>query len=94
MMRKWKDLFTTYSWHLKYKDINYIGIIVDFVEGDSYCMYEIKILYPENGREGWDSKNDFKEFNKWSYGKEDIECIVDVNKLPPKVYDKILAELL
>lgn len=87
-LRKGNDIFTTWGWHVDNPNTHYYGVITDIFDGLSYCMIRIKILYPDNSREDWSKQDD------WGYGKEDVEEIVDVNELHPKLFDKLLARLM
>lgn len=85
-----------YSWHVEYPEINYIGIIVDIIEGYRYSLIWIKIAYPLNGKKDWSKGTDYpdKRENTWEYDVTCIKEIVDLNKLEPEAYEYIVGMLL
>lgn len=63
-----------YSWHIKYPNIKYYGIVLSIVSGCSYCMLFIRIIYPNVGFDDYNKKDKpCKIINSWEYGKEDID---------------------
>jgi hypothetical protein len=87
-LRKGYDIFTTYGWHVDNQNVHYYGIITTIHDGLSYCIIKIKILYPDRSRDDWSKQSD------WIYGKEDIEEVVDISKIPPQLFDKLLARVM
>jgi hypothetical protein len=76
-------------------NIRYYGIVRDAVYGSSYCTFMIQIIYPDKGIEQWNSINKAqKKRNYWSYGKEDIYKICDLNTMPDNVRRRALMYLM
>lgn len=44
---------TYYKWHLEYPNVRFIGLVIDKIDGWSYSIAYIKIIYPEKGKEYW-----------------------------------------
>jgi len=87
MLKKHKDLFTTYTWHKNNPNVNFIAMVVDVISGWSYCMLELQIVYPCLDMEMWIDET-------LSYGKEDIEKRIELEDLNEEQYSIIVAMLL
>ena len=86
---------TAYSWHFNYPRTNFIGLIMEKVDGWSYCMVYLKIVYPDSGMSAWTGWNiSQRRKNYWDYDNTDLKCKVDLNSLSNIAYNKILSRLL
>jgi hypothetical protein len=92
-----KRTIYNYKWHIDNPNIHYYGIVKKIFDGRSYCILMLQIIHPYKGKEDYVKKNyAFNDDgdNCWDYGKEDIECICDLDTLSKIIKEKAILCLL
>lgn len=86
---------TVYSWHVKHPRTNFIGLVLNKIDGWSYSMVYLRIIYPEKSVFNWSQWNiSQRKKNYWDYDVLDLKEKVDIDKLDNDTYTKILSKLL
>ncbi len=84
-----------YSWHRNYPHTNFIGMVMGKVDGYSYSLVFLKIVYPDKKKQGWLGWNiPQRQKNFWDYSSTDLKSKVDLGKLSNNAYTKILARVM
>lgn len=84
-----------YSWHRDCPRTNFIGMVMSKIDGYSYSIVYLRIVYPDKKKTAWMGWNTpQRKKNYWDYSSTDLKSKVDLTKLSSNAYSKILARVM